>query len=195
MRVELDKIRASKPKHMPTTMMRIHEIHNKLNREADSEKARMDLVIQLTRTDIFDIIRSHYPFLYSQIVEKENAIRTRYRKEQRISKLLTGDTQAKRGVEYHPFNTLFQLTCKFLRSHEPLTVKPNQGSVNTISQEDGKGEPAATAGEVAAVQENYAPKPQPPNTRPGNDRPQPNAGCYGCGSTEHFVRNCPSVAP
>ena len=37
--VELDKIRASKPKHMPTTMMRIHEIHNKLNREADSEKA------------------------------------------------------------------------------------------------------------------------------------------------------------
>ena len=75
LRTELDKIRASKPKHMPTTMMRIHEIHNKLNREADSEKARMDLVIQLTRTDIFDIIRSHYPFLYSQIVEKENAIR------------------------------------------------------------------------------------------------------------------------
>ena len=112
LRVELDKIRASKPKHMPTTMMRIHEIHNKLNREADSEKARMDLVIQLTRTDIFDIIRSHYPFLYSQIVEKENAIHTRYRKEQRIAKLLTGDTQPKRGVEYHPFNTLFQLTCK-----------------------------------------------------------------------------------
>ena len=122
LRAELDKIRANKPKNMPTTMMRIHEIHNKLNREADSEKARMDLVIQLTRTDIFDIIRSHYPFLYSQIVEKENTIRTRYRKEQRISKLLTGDTQAKRGVEYHLFNTLFQLTCKFLRSHEPLTV-------------------------------------------------------------------------
>ena len=97
MRVELDKIRASKPKHMPTTMMRIHEIHNKLNREADSEKARMDLVIQLTRTDIFDIIRSHYPFLYSQIVEKENAIRTRYRKEQRLAKLLTGDAPPRRG--------------------------------------------------------------------------------------------------
>ena len=119
---------------MPTTMTRIHEIHNKLNREADSEKASMDLVIQLTRTDIFDIIRSHYPFLYSQIVEKENAIRTRYRREQRISKLFTGDTQTKRGVEYHPFNTLFQLTCKFIRSHEPLTLKPNQGSVNIISQ-------------------------------------------------------------
>ena len=35
LRAELDKIRASKSKNMPLTMMRIHEIHNKLNREAD----------------------------------------------------------------------------------------------------------------------------------------------------------------
>ena len=90
-------------------------------------------------------------------MEKENAIRTRYRRELRLSKLLTGDTPAKRGVEYHPFNTLFQLTCKFIRSHEPLTLKPNQGSVNAISQEEDKEEPAKTSGEIAAVQENYAP--------------------------------------
>ena len=114
-----------------------------------------------------------------------------------MAKLSAGNLPPRKGVEYHPFNTLFQLTCKFLRSHEPLTAKPNQGNVNTISQEDDKGgESTVTAGEVAAVQENTAaPKPQPPNARPGNDRPQANAGCYGCGSTEHFVRNCPSVAP
>ena len=45
LRAELDKIRGSKPKNMPLTMMRIHQIHNKLNREADSEKTRMDLGI------------------------------------------------------------------------------------------------------------------------------------------------------
>ena len=128
-------------------------------------------------------------------MEKENAIRTRYRREQRLSKLLADDTQAKKGVEYHPFNTLFQLTCKFIRSHEPLTLKPNQGSVNAISQNKDTEESVKTSGEIAVVQENYAPKPQPQPATARPDRPQPNTGCYGCGSPEHFVRNCPSVAP
>ena len=81
LRTELEKICNTKPKNMPSTMMRVHQLHNKLNREADTEQARMNLVIQLTRTDIFDLLRLYYPFLYAQIVEKENEIKIMHKRE------------------------------------------------------------------------------------------------------------------
>ena len=60
---ELNKMKASKPRDMPQTMMRIHEIHNKLIHEGDNKKERMNIVIQLTRNDM---LRDYYPFVYTQ---------------------------------------------------------------------------------------------------------------------------------
>ena len=56
LQTELSKLKASKPRDMPQTMMRIHQIHNKLIHEGDNEKERMNIVFQLTHIDIFDML-------------------------------------------------------------------------------------------------------------------------------------------
>ena len=113
--------------------MRIHQIHNKLNREADTEQTRMSLVIQLTRNDIFDLLRSYYPFLYSQIVEREHETKMLYKREQRLRRQAPAGDDGQGTIDYHPFQTLFQLTCRFIEAHEPLTIRASH--VNELETE------------------------------------------------------------
>ena len=99
LRSELERLRSTKPKDMPSTMMRIHQIHNKLNREADTEQTRMSLVIRLTRNDIFDLLRSYYPFLYARIVEREHETKMLYKREQRLRRQATGDDDGQGTID------------------------------------------------------------------------------------------------
>ena len=86
LQAELTKLKGSKPRDMPHTMMRIHHIHNKIIQEGDSEKERMNIVIQLTRNDVFDILRDYYPFIYTQIIETEHKCKIAHMKEMKNRK-------------------------------------------------------------------------------------------------------------
>jgi len=163
LRSELDRLRSTKPKDMPSTMMRIHQIHNKLNREADSEHTRMTLVIQLARNDIFDLLRTYYPFLYAQIVDKEHDTKVLYKREQRL-------------LRQSPDNGN-ELTTRASSHVNELETEAPQTNVT---------KPKVDVHMVNAQQ-------TPHNNAVRDNSQQRGLTCHGCGGTDHFVRNCPSV--
>ena len=106
-------------------MMKLHGLHLKSVKEADSEKARLRVVAELTRNDIFHIIRSFYPYMYEQILKEEGKARKAHKKGKKLQslELLREDEEV---PPYHPFQTLFQVTCKYIGNIEPLTItKPS----------------------------------------------------------------------
>ena len=183
-------------------MMRIHHLHNKIIKEGDSEKARMNIVIQLTRNDIFDILREFYPFIYTQIIEKEHEAKLASTKE------IKGRKPGGKGEsEYHPFQTLFHIACKFIRIHEPLSVKNanvhEMGAATTTAKlDDGQKEEVKNdkteAQEIAQLNAqltNVKIQPGKPAPLNGNGRTDNKLLCFQCNSPDHFKRECPQLPP
>ena len=213
LQAELTKLKGSKPRDMPHTMMRIHHIHNKIIQEGDSEKERMNIVIQLTRNDVFDILRDYYPFIYTQIIETEHKLKMAHLKEMKNRK--AGNVAHDNGTEYHPFQTLFQIACKFIRIHEPLQVR--HASVHAIKPDPQLAESStmqamhaiaaqathskteqACAQEVAQLNAQMAGVGLQEGKNVTNTTSARNDGkllCFQCNSPDHFKRDCPQAPP
>ena len=120
----------------------------------------------------------------------------------------SGGTSSKKGEsEYHPFQTLFHIACKFIRIHEPLSVKNASvhmmGAAATTAELDlGQKEEVrndkADSQEVAQLNAQLtnakiqSGKPAPMN---GNARADNKLLCFQCNSPDHFKRECPQLPP
>ena len=116
----------------------------------------MNIVIQLTRNNIFDMLRDFYSFVYTQMMEKESKLKTTYMREMRILKI--DKSKKKPNTPYHPFQTLFQIACKFIKIHEPLSLKSTNNTVSEILHE---AEPHAETQSTTSIHKVKPNLPQP----------------------------------
>ena len=92
-------------------------------------------------------------------------------------------------IDYHPFQTLFQITCQFIKAHEPLTIRASH--INEVDAKPSIDDAPKPKAEVQVI--NTQPiRSSGPNMQGGHSHSRP-LTCHGCGSADHFVRNCPSV--
>ena len=113
-----------------------------------------------------------------------------HKREQRLIRQSTDSSENKGTIDYHPFQTLFQITCRFIKAHEPLTILASH--VNEVEAEEAQNDTPKSKVDVHVVNTQQAPRNPGPNVARDNMQPR-NLTCHGCGSTDHFVRNCPNV--
>ena len=199
---QISQLQTVKPRSMAEAMLTIQEINNKLIKEGDNERSRQITVTSVTRNDIFEMIRKHYGFLLAEIKAKDKRLEAAHREELRMI-AGSGGSNVLPNTVYHPFHTLFQIVCNAVREHE--TTRPRPGVQHSLQAQNpprpkffspvhayqtGNEKTSDPTPQVSAYQ-NQGAIPKPRNETPRDKEEK----CYRCGSTQHFVRDCPIPLP